>query len=170
MLRALLRRVGHADTGAFAELYDASSARIYGLVRSVLRDRGDSEQATMEIYLEIWRTAGSYDSDRGSPSAWMTAVAHRRVVELLRLRPGAVWEQERDDPHADAETRAADDALARCLDALPPTQRDPIRLAYYGGMTYGEVAERLALGPSKVKSRMRDGVLRLKERLGAESR
>ncbi len=88
-LDALLRRVARRDTEAFAEFYDHTSSRVFGLVTRVLRDRGYSEETTQEIYLQVWDNAGNYDPAAGSPLAWLMTLAHRRAVDRVRAEQSA---------------------------------------------------------------------------------
>jgi RNA polymerase sigma-70 factor, ECF subfamily len=167
-LDALLRRVARGDDAAFAAVYDLTKTRVYGLVTRVLRDPGYSEETTQEIYLEVWRTAAQYDSAKGSALAWLLTMAHRRAVDRVRAeeagnrresRYGAATVDRPGDVVADSAI-AGDERrrVAQCLDALTDAQRQCIELAYYGGLTYTEVAQRLAANLSTIKSRIRDAL------------
>ncbi|MGV9751871.1 sigma-70 family RNA polymerase sigma factor [Nocardia farcinica] len=175
-LAALLHRCGRADQHAFAELYDRTSARVFGLVLRVLQDPGYAEETTQEVYLQIWRTAASFDPDRGSPMTWLMTLAHRRAVDRVRAEQahssreaayGArVLDNEFDEVVEEVERRAEQHAVRASLAELTDTQREAISLAYYGGRTYAEVAAHLGVGLPTVKSRIRDGLTRLKKSLG----
>ena len=167
-LDALLRRVANGDRDAFAAVYDLTRTRVYGLVTRVLRDTGYSEETTQEIYLEVWRTASAYDSTRGSALAWLLTMAHRRAIDRVRSEQAGTQRESRYGA-ANVDTPSdvvADSAIAgderrrvtECLGALTDTQRECIELAYYGGLTYVEVSQRLAANLSTVKSRMRDAL------------
>lgn len=179
-LAALLHRIGESDRAAFAELYDACADRVYGMVLKVLRDPGYSEETTQETFLQIWRTAGSYDPQRGSPLSWMMTLAHRRAIDRVRsAQSGSDRESQYgsrshstayDEVLESVTQRLETEAVVRCLDQLTDLQRETIYLAYYGGLTYREIADRLGVGVPTVKSRMRDGLIRLKKCLGAETR
>ncbi len=167
-LGALLRRVARGDRDAFAMLYDLTSSRVFGLVVRVLRDAGYSEETTQEIYLEVWRTASEYDPARGSALAWLTTMAQRRAVDRVRAeqagsnresRYGAANVETSGDLVADSAI-AADERrrVTECLQALTDAQRQCIELAYYGGLTYTEVSQRLAANLSTIKSRIRDAL------------
>jgi RNA polymerase sigma-70 factor, ECF subfamily len=167
-LDALLRRVARGDRDAFVAVYDLTKTRVYGVVIRVLRDPGYSEETTQEIYLEVWRTASEYDSAKGSAVAWLLTIAHRRAVDRVRAeqagsrresRYGAATVEPAGDVVADAAI-AVDERrrVTQCLDALTEAQRECIELAYYGGLTYAEVSERLAANLSTIKSRMRDAL------------
>jgi RNA polymerase sigma-70 factor, ECF subfamily len=167
-LDALLRRVARRDAEAFAMFYDRTSARVYGMVARVLRDAGYSEEITQEVYLEVWRTAEVYDSTKGSALAWLLTMAHRRAVDRVRAEHAASQRESRygavaADPSADVvvESAIAGDERRRvteCLDGLTDVQRQCIELAYYGGLTYAEVSQRLSTNLSTIKSRMRDAL------------
>jgi RNA polymerase sigma-70 factor (ECF subfamily) len=171
-LDALLRQVARGDSAAFAAVYDLTKTRVYGLVTRVLRDPGYSEETTQEVYLEVWRTASEYDSAKGSALAWLLTIAHRRAVDRVRSEQAGSRRESRygavnaEHPTAAAQDPVADSALAgderrrvtQCLDALSDAQRQCIELAYYQGLTYSEVSQRLAANLSTIKSRIRDAL------------
>jgi RNA polymerase sigma-70 factor (ECF subfamily) len=167
-LDALLRQVARRDTEAFAALYDHTRSRVYGLVARVLRDAGYSEETTQEIYLEVWRNASAFDSNKGSALSWLMTMAHRRAIDRVRSeqatgqresRYGAASVERSGDLVADSAI-AADERrrVAACLDSLTEMQRQCIDMAYYGGLTYAEVSQRLSANLSTIKSRMRDAL------------
>jgi RNA polymerase sigma-70 factor (ECF subfamily) len=175
-LDALMRRVARRDADAFAALYDQTRSRVYGLVTRVLRDAGYSEETTQEIYLEVWRTAGAYDSAKGSALSWLLTMAHRRAVDRVRAEQAA---GQRESKYGAASVErpgdlVADSAIASderrrvaaCLDSLTDVQRQCIELAYYSGLTYAEVSQRLSANLSTIKSRMRDALRGLRGCLG----
>jgi RNA polymerase sigma-70 factor (ECF subfamily) len=176
-LDGLLRRVARRDPDAFATFYDRTSARVYGLVTRVLRDAGYSEETTQEVYLEVWRCADGYDSARGSALAWVLTMAHRRAVDRVRAEQAGSARESRYgasavDPPADvvADSAIAGDERRRvslCLENLTDIQRECIQLAYYDGLTYPEVSQRLSANLSTVKSRMRDALRGLRNCLDA---
>jgi RNA polymerase sigma-70 factor (ECF subfamily) len=171
-LDTLLRQVADGDVDAFAQLYDQTRARVFGLVFRVLRDRGYSEETTQEIYLQLWRNAGAYDPAAGSAVAWILSLAHRRAVDRVRVEQAATDREsrygardvERDrDVVADANlARDERDRVVRCLEGLTAAQRQCIELAYYQGLTYAQVSAQLAQNPSTIKSRMRDALSKLR--------
>jgi RNA polymerase sigma-70 factor, ECF subfamily len=175
-LEALLHRVAHRDAEAFAALYDHTRARVYGLVTRVLRDSGYSEETTQEVYLEVWRTADEYSSAKGSALSWLLTMAHRRAVDRVRAEQAATQRESRYgaatlEPSRDvvAESALAADERRRvveCLDGLTDVQRQCIEMAYYGGLTYAEVSQRLSANLSTIKSRMRDALRGLRNCLG----
>ena len=175
-LDALLRRVAQHDSAAFAELYDATRSRVYGMVCRVLRDPGYSEETTQDVYLQVWRTAESYDPASGSALAWLLTLAHRRAVDRVRAeqaasrrdsRYGATTVERETDNVTDSVIAGEDRRrVAACLEGLTDVQRECIELAYYQGMTYVQVSERLSANLATVKSRMRDAMRGLRNCLG----
>jgi RNA polymerase sigma-70 factor, ECF subfamily len=167
-LDALLRRVARGDRDAFAAVYDLTKSRVFGLVVRVLRDAGYSEETTQEIYLEVWRTASEYDAAKGSALAWLMTMAHRRAIDRVRSEQAG---NRRESRYGAANVEPASDVVAdsaiagderrrvtECLDALTEAQRQCIEMAYYGGLTYSEVSQRLAANLSTIKSRIRDAL------------
>jgi RNA polymerase sigma-70 factor (ECF subfamily) len=175
-LDALLHRVARRDADAFAALYDHTRTRVYGLVTRVLRDSGYSEETTQEVYLEVWRTADAYDSAKGSALSWLMTMAHRRAIDRVRAEQSGAQRESRYgasalDPPRDvvADSAIAADERRRvveCLDGLTDIQRQCIEMAYYGGLTYTEVSQRLSANLSTIKSRMRDALRGLRNCLG----
>ncbi|TPG35658.1 sigma-70 family RNA polymerase sigma factor [Mycolicibacterium hodleri] len=175
-LDALLRRVAQQDVEAFATFYDLTRARVFGLVVRVLRDPGYSEETTQDVYLQVWRNAVGYNPSAGTPLAWLMTLAHRRAVDRVRSEQSASQRESRYgaanvDLPADrvAETVIQLDEqrqVTACLDSLTDPQRECIRLAYYEGLTYVQVSERLSANLATIKSRMRDGIRGLRKCLG----
>jgi RNA polymerase sigma-70 factor, ECF subfamily len=175
-LDELLRRVARQDVEAFAAFYDSTRARVYGLVTRVLRDPGYSEETTQDIYLQVWRNASSYDPSAGSPLAWLMTLAHRRAVDRVRSEQAA---GQRESRYGAANVDRPSDQVAEsvilgderrqvsdCLGSLTDTQREAIQLAYYDGLTYVQVSERLSANLATIKSRMRDAIRGLRRCLG----
>jgi RNA polymerase sigma-70 factor (ECF subfamily) len=175
-LADLLRRSARGDEHAFARLYDATAARVHGLVLRVLRAPAQAEEVTQEAYLEIWRSAARYDADRGSALAWMLTIAHRRAVDRVRAAEAAdrrevTYEQRHrvveHDTTADAAEQAFEVRRVRtALADLTPMQREAVTLAYLGGYTHTEVAAMLEVPVGTAKTRIRDGLIRLRDTLG----
>jgi RNA polymerase sigma-70 factor (ECF subfamily) len=175
-LTDLLLRVARQDQEAFAAFYAQTSRRVYGLARRVLIDPELSEDATQEVYLQVWNSAARFDPAAGSPMAWLMTLAHRRAVDKVRseqsstdreARYGAATQTIDHDDVVDTVTQRLEaETVVKCLDTLTATQQESVRLAYYGGLTYREVAEKLGVAVPTIKSRIRDGLLRLKACLG----
>lgn len=167
-LEALLSEVARGDSAAFAAVYDLTKSRVYGLVMRIMRDPGYSEETTQEVYLEVWRTASAYDPSKGSALAWLLTMAHRRAVDRIRTEEAGGRRESRyiaasADPATDVVTESAiagDERrrVVECLGGLTDVQRQCIQLAYYEGLTYSEVSQRLAVNLSTIKSRMRDAL------------
>nr|WP_309073057.1 ECF RNA polymerase sigma factor SigK [Paenarthrobacter sp.] len=176
-LTGLLELVAAGDQQAFAEFYSLTSRRVFGMARRVLIDPDLSEDATQEVYIQVWQGAAKFDRAAGSPLAWLMTIAHRRAIDRVRAVQAATDREARygaasQDPDRDlvaeeADTNLEAEAVSRCLGTLTDTQRESVRLAYYGGLTYREVAEHLGAAVPTIKSRIRDGLLRLKTCLGA---
>ena len=174
----LLRLAAHGDERAFAALYDALSARVYGLAKRVLRDPAQAEEVAQEALVEVWRTASRFDSSRGSATAWVLTITHRRAVDRVRSAQAGAERERRvvaasvDTPYDDVveEVTASleQQQVRRCLTGLTQLQREAITLAYYGGYTYREVAEKLDTALPTIKTRMRDALIRLRDCLGVE--
>ncbi|MER5384563.1 sigma-70 family RNA polymerase sigma factor [Streptomyces sp. NBC_00647] len=172
----LLVLVAGGDQKAFEELYGLVSGPVFGLVRRVVRDPAQSEEVSQEVLLELWRSAARFDPGRGSALSWILTLAHRRAVDRVRSARAATEREQREGQrsHRPAFDQVAEEVEAglerewvrRCLDRLTALQRQSVTLAYYDGYTYREVAERLSLPLGTVKTRMRDGLTRLRECLG----
>ena len=176
---ALVALVGRGDEGALAELYDRVGRVAYGLALRVLRDDRLAEDAVQEAFLAVWRTAAGFRAERAKASTWILTLVHRRAVDLVRReqrrRVDPLGEDGRDAATSDS---AEDEAwlgfergrVQGALNRLPHAQREAIELAYYGGFSQSELAERLGLPLGTIKSRMFAGLARLRELLddGAE--
>jgi RNA polymerase sigma factor (sigma-70 family) len=174
---SLLARVAGGDEAALGELYDRFGRVAYGLALRVLRDERLAEDAVQEAFLGIWRQAASYRADRAKAQTWVLTLVHRRAVDLVRReerRRADVLEPELEPAEGSssaaeaAESRDRRVAVQRALAQLPEEQRRPIELAYYGGLTQSELAERLGEPLGTIKSRTFAGLTRLRELLGDE--
>ena len=173
-LDKLLTLVARGDQGAFETLYERLARPAYGLIRKVLRDPAQSEEVVQEVLLEVWRTAARFDPGRGGAATWVLTIAHRRAVDRVRSETASAEREQRAprgsapaDTVADSVEASLDAAdLRRCLDGLSDVQRESITLAYYGGYTYPEVAKLLEVALGTIKSRIRDGLNRLRDCLG----
>ncbi|NMO52487.1 ECF RNA polymerase sigma factor SigK [Actinoplanes sp. TBRC 11911] len=173
----LLRAVAGGDERAFERLYDLVAPRVYGLIRRVLRDPSQAEEVAQEALVDVWRMASRFDPARGSATAWIFTIAHRRVVDRVRAEQAATDRASRIGTLvADTPYDVVDDEVSgrlerrqvrRCLDDLTELQRQAVVLAYYQGHTYPQVAELLNAPLATIKTRMRDGLIRLRDCLGA---
>ncbi|MGC7100503.1 ECF RNA polymerase sigma factor SigK [Amycolatopsis lurida] len=173
----LLVQVAKGDERAFEQVYDRLAGPILGLVRRVVRDGAQSEEVAQEVLVELWRTAPRYSPDRGSALNWALTLAHRRAVDRVRSARAsterevkATFEASRNRPFDEvAESVTASwerQQVRRCLGKLTELQRESVLLAYYQGYTYREVAEVLSTPQGTVKTRLRDGLIRLRDCLG----
>ena len=174
-LAGLLRETGQGSHQAFEEFYRRTSRRVFGMVRRVVVDPGLSEDVTRDVFIGVWRDAGTYDPALGSPTTWLLTIAHRKAVDKVRSHQSST---NRDARWASASrSRPCDEVTTSALDrmnalhlrdslaALSPLQREAILLAYFGPLTYREVAEKLSKPLPTIKSRIRDGLKQLRGQL-----
>ena len=172
----LLLQVARGDQDSFERVYELISGPVYGMVLRVLRDPSQSEEVAQEVLVEVWRQASRFDPNRGSANAWVMTMAHRKAVDRVRSAQAATdreqrtatLDREHDHVAEDVEARLERERVRRCLGGLTELQRESVVLAYYSGYTYVEVAELLKLSLGTVKTRMRDGLIRLRDCLGVE--
>jgi len=172
----LMQRVARGDEAAFAQLYDLLIGPVLGLVRRVVRDPAQSEEVVQEVMVELWRTAAKYSPERGSATTWAMTLAHRRAVDRVRSaqaaadRDDVVGRRDANRPFDEVAeqvtTRMEQEQVRRCLNTLTDLQRESVLLAYYGGRTYREVGELLNTPLGTIKTRLRDGLIRLRDCLG----
>ncbi|MFF8354732.1 sigma-70 family RNA polymerase sigma factor [Streptomyces chartreusis] len=175
-LQELVGRVALGDEEAFASVYDSVVSPVLGVVRAVLRDQAQSEEVAQEVLVEVWRTAPRYRPDRGTAINWILTLAHRRAIDRVRSieataardHRAAVMDHmpEYDEVSEQVEARIEREQVRRCLRTLTELQRQAVTLAYYRGLTYRQVAEALTLPLGTVKTRLRDGLIRLRDCLG----
>jgi RNA polymerase sigma-70 factor, ECF subfamily len=176
-LDELLRRSGRGDQAAFAELYDELAPMVHGIVVRVVRDPSQSDEVTQEVFVELWRLAARYDATRGAVKSWAATVAHRRAIDRVRSEQAGRDRVAKDvsvavlPPHDvvvdEVEAGFEQARVRRALDQLSGLQREALELAYFGGHTYREVAVLLGVAEGTVKTRIRDGMIRLRDELGA---
>lgn len=168
----LLAAVAGGDQRAFEALYDAYGRAVYSLALGMLRDAQAAQEVTQEVFLGIWRGAREFDSRRGSGRSWILAMAHHKSVDAVRrqrLRAAEPFEERMGDGIdvvAEAMRRVEGGEVRAALMDLSAEQREAITLAYHGGYTQQEIAARLNLPLGTVKTRIRDGMLRLRAALG----
>jgi RNA polymerase sigma factor (sigma-70 family) len=169
---ALLALVARSDDGALAELYDRYGRAAYALALRILRDPALAQDAVQEAFLAAWRTAAAFDHRRGTASTWLMTLVHRRAVDVVRRE-----DRRRASPLEDAPVAAGDSTdeevelreqrrkVQEALEVLTPAERESLELAYYGGLSQSEIAEKLGLPLGTVKSRMFSGLGRLRDAL-----
>lgn len=177
-LQDLVRRSGQGDQAAFAALYDATSATVYGLAMRVTRSPELAAEVVQETYLMAWQQSDRFDAARGSVPAWLCTVAHRRAVDRIRQAARErereqTYEQRRAETPADQTWQEVEQTMdthevRAGLGQLTPLQREAVALAYYQGFTHQEVARRLDVPLGTAKARIRDGLTRLRSALGGQ--
>ncbi|MCU1544295.1 MAG: sigma-70 family polymerase sigma factor [Microbacteriaceae bacterium] len=175
----LLASVALGDQGAFASLYDQMAPRVFGLVRRLLRDHAQSEEVTQEIFLEIWENATRYDARKGGASTWIMTMAHRRAVDRVRASQASRnrdtkigirdYDAAYDNVSEAVQIRIEHERVEKAMLRLTELQRQAVSLAYYGGYSHSEVAELLSVPIGTVKTRLRDGMIRLRDEMGVAS-
>ena len=168
--------MARGDNAAFALVYDSCAAAVLGTARRVLRDPAQSEEVMQEVLLEVWRSASRFDPAVGSARAWVLTLAHRRAVDRVRSEQKSADRELRaavatvpyDEVSDVVELRLEHERVRRCLESLTELQRESVTLAYYRGYSYPEVAALLGVAVGTVKTRMRDGLIRLRDCLGVE--
>ena len=171
---ALVALVARADEDALAELYDRVSRIAYGLALRVLRDERHAEDAVQEAFLQVWRSAATFRAERAKASTWILTLVHRRAVDLVRreerrqadpLTDDSALGEAPEDTEEAAWLRFERERVQAALKELPDVQREALELAYYGGFSQSELAERLGVPLGTIKSRMFAGLARLRELL-----
>ena len=178
-LTELLKACSLGEEAAFGKLYDATSARLFGVVLRTVRDRAQAEEVTQDAYLDIWRNSARFDPDRGSALSWLMTIGHRKAVDRVRSAEAAgrrdtayeahhtptPFDQTSEEAHRNLDAQR----VRRAMDSLTETQRGAVELAYFGGYTHREVAAMLKLPLGTAKTRIRDGLIRLRDTLGLQT-
>lgn len=175
----LLVQVSKGNQDAFAEFYDLLAPRVFGLVCRLLIDRAQAEEVTQEVFLELWQSATSFDPNKGRASSWTMTIAHRRAIDRIRSAQAGrnrdlsigirdYW-PDYDNVAEQVEVRLEHEKVVTAMQRLSEVQYQALCLAYYGGYTHSEIAERISVPVGTVKTRLRDGMIRLREELGVAS-
>ncbi|WP_336646530.1 ECF RNA polymerase sigma factor SigK [Microbacterium sp. USHLN186] len=172
----LLLRIADGDERAFAELYDMLSARVFALILKVLVNRSQSEEVLQEVFLEIWQSAARFAPNRGQGRSWVLTIAHRRAVDRVRSSQSSTDRDmrvgvrdlggERDVVQETVEARLEGERVVAALATLPEAQQEALILAYYGGYSQSEIAALTGAPLGTIKTRMRDGLTRLRGEMG----
>jgi len=175
-LEELLASSAKGDEKAFAELYDQTSSRVYGMVLRVLRDPAQAAEVTQDVYLEVWRQSARFDSSRGAVLSWLLMIGHRRAVDRVRSAQSSInrdtrytvlnTERAYDETSEQVQAGLEAQRVRKVLNDLTEAQREAVSLAYFGGYTHSEVAELLHIPLGTVKTRIRDGLIRMRDALG----
>jgi RNA polymerase sigma-70 factor (ECF subfamily) len=172
----LLERVARGDLGAFDAFYGQLSAAVYGVASRVVRDPARAEEVTQEVFLEVWRLATRFDRARGRARTWVLTMAHRRAVDAVRSSEAGRAREQRvsatvpevvEGPEEEVVSAVEHELVHRCLESLTPLQLESVQLAYFQGYTYAQVASLLDRPLPTIKTRMRDGLIRLRDCLEA---
>lgn len=175
----LLVGVAGGDQGAFAELYDLLSSRMFGLILRVLVNRSQSEEVLQEVFLEIWQSAGRFAPNKGQGRTWVLTIAHRRAVDRVRASQSSTDRDVRagtrdigvahDSVAEQVELSIEGERVAAALGTLPNPQREALVLSYYGGYSQSEIAVLVGAPLGTVKTRMRDGLSRMRSEMGVNA-
>ncbi|HEX3151439.1 MAG TPA: sigma-70 family RNA polymerase sigma factor [Gemmataceae bacterium] len=166
----LLRAVAAGDREAFAAFYDRHAATVFGLLKKMLHEASDAEDVLQEIFLQVWRQAGRFDAERSSPLGWLVMMSRSRALDRLRRQPVPTTSELPEQPvlpeaEAAVELAECQCAITGALAQLPADQQLAIQMAYFGGLTYEQVAERLAIPVGTAKTRIRLGMMKLRKLL-----
>ena len=178
-LGQLLQRVSSGDEAAFRRLHATTRARLFGLIYKTVRDLGYAEETLQEVYIEIWQKAGQYQPEMGRPLSWLMMICHRRAIdrvraeERLRKKTAVLAMFSVDIPQGGADEplllREEHLQIRRHLSKLSSRQRQSIDMVYFANLTHGETAKRLGILVPTLKTRLRDGILRLRSQIHAEA-
>jgi len=175
----LLVRVADGDQRAFSELYDLLSSRVFGLILRVLVNRSQSEEVLQEVFLEVWQSAGRFAPNKGQGRTWVLTIAHRRAVDRARASQSSADRDVRvgmrdlgvshDSVAEQVELSIEGGKVVAALATLPDPQREALVLSYYGGYSQSEIAVLIGAPLGTIKTRMRDGLSRLRSEMGVNA-
>ena len=178
-LEGLIRAAAGGDEAALGSVYDATSHRVFGLALRILGDRASAEEAVMDVYSQVWQQAARFDRAKGNALAWLLTLTRSRAIDLLRSRSGRTIKEmdlEGVIPIPDTSPNPEESALVqqratkvqRALEILTPAQREVIMAAFFEGLTHTEIAENLGTPLGTIKTRIRSGLLALREALAKD--
>jgi RNA polymerase sigma-70 factor (ECF subfamily) len=172
----LLESIASGDKNAFDEFYSRFSGKVFGLTLKLVKDYAQAEEVTQEIFIEVWRTAPQYDPSRGRLNTWLMTITHRRSVDRIRSAQASInrdmkigareYAVDEQSPEEDVMTHMEAERVGKALKRLTDVQREAITLAYYEGYTQQQIAIKLQMPLSTIKTRLRDGMIRLRDELG----
>ncbi len=174
---ALVVQIAKGNQDALTELYDTTNRMVYGLALRILGNSSSAEEVLLDVYVQVWRTAKSFDPGRGKVTSWLVSMARSRAIDALRSRQArganlatsledvSELKDPRGGPEGHSVLRSRAQVVQKSLAELPDDQRNAIELAYFSGLTHGEIAARTGLPLGTVKTRIRSGMLRLRELL-----
>jgi len=170
-----IERMARGEHDGLAELYDRHGRLVYSLALRIVRDAGDAEDVVQEVFSQVWRQSARFDVTRGNVAAWLVTLTRTRAIDLLRRRRVRAdvsvpsnpddWADEAPGQDVQVEWQSRAAQIKRALDALPPLQRMAVELAFFDGLTHAEIAEQLEVPLGTVKTRVRQGLLKLRESL-----
>lgn len=173
-----LRRAAEGDQSALGELYDATSPMVLGLIRRIVGDASTAEEIALDVYRQVWRVASTYDEEKGTPLTWLLMMARSRAIDHLRSPASRTKKLERPieaavfkysspgfNPEVTAISNSRRQVIQRMLAELKPEQLELLQLAFFEGLSHGEIAEKTGMPLGTIKSRIRAGMTRLRELL-----
>jgi len=172
----LIAQTAQGDQTALAALYDRTSPQVFGFILKILSNRETAEEVTLDVYTQVWRQAHTYDPTRGRPGAWLMTLARTRAIDRFRagaaergriqsLDAAELFASDDDTPEQDVEGKERRRYVRQALSVLTAEQRQAIALAYFYGLSQSEIAEKLHLPLGTVKTRMRLGMMKLRDAL-----
>jgi len=176
----LLARVARGDQGALGELYDATSSGLFGLIRNIVQDDAAAEEIVLDVYSQVWRMASAYAPEKGAPLTWLFLLGRSRAIDHLRSRARRSRERERPleaafahshpdpDPEMSVLSESRRNMILSALGGLSPEQREVLKLAFFDGLTHGEIAEQTGMPLGTVKTRIRLGMVHMRESLKSQ--